>query len=77
LLHDAQRGHEWTITERGRPIARIVPIDAASESLEERLLRLERNGVIEPASSQGRMLPPPLPLQRGLARRMLDEDRGA
>ena len=26
LLRDAQLGHEWTITERGKPIARIVPV---------------------------------------------------
>jgi prevent-host-death family protein len=75
LLQDVQRGGEWTITERGRPIARLVPIVNGPVSLEERMRRLEENGIIEPAPQRRLLLPPPLPLETGLARRMLDEDR--
>lgn len=77
LLRDAQLGNEWTITERGRPIARIVPIDLDSASLEERVSRLVTRGVIEPSSAHQMRVPPPLPLARNSARLMLDEDRGA
>ena len=77
LLRDTQLGHEWTITERGRPIARLVPIDASEASLEERLDRLVKSGVIGGAPTNESRLPPPLRLPSGLARRMLDEDREA
>ena len=77
LLRDAQLGHEWTITERGKPIARIVPIAASEASLEERLLRLAKSGVLERAPINETRLPPPLRLAAGLARRMLDDDREA
>ena len=75
LLHDAQAGREWTITERGHPVARIVPVSEVGPPLAERLRRLERNGVIEGSSARQETLPPPLPLKRGLAQRFLDEDR--
>lgn len=77
LLRDAQLGHEWTITKRGKPVARIVSIATTTASLEERLLRLVKHGVIEPAPTRQAPLPPPVPLPGNLARRMLDEDRDA
>ncbi|MGH7728157.1 MAG: type II toxin-antitoxin system Phd/YefM family antitoxin [Vulcanimicrobiaceae bacterium] len=77
LLRDAQQGREWTITERGRPIARIAPLGEPPASNEERLRRLEREGLIEARGAHVRPLPPPLPLGRGLAQRLLDEDRRA
>jgi len=77
LLQDVQRGGEWTITERGRPIARLVPISREQVPLAERILRLEENGTIEPAAGRRLVLPPPLPVEAGLARRMLDDDRNA
>ena len=76
LLRDAQLGREWIVTERGRPIARIVPIESGSETLERRLRRLEQNGVLERALPDRLPLPPPLRLETGLARRLLDDDRG-
>ncbi len=75
LVRDVARGHEWVITERGRPVARLVSITREREPLNGRLLRLEKAGVIEPAG-EVRALPPPLRLEAGLAQRFLDEDRG-
>lgn len=72
LLRDVARGHEWVITERGQPVARLSPIE--HRSLEDRLRLLEQAGVIE-RSVQHRPLPPPLPLESGLAHLFLDEDR--
>lgn len=77
LVHDAQRGHEWIITQRGTPVAKIVPMrDATSTPLAERLLRLVRLGIIEPATARSRAVPAPLPLEPGIAQRFLQEDRG-
>lgn len=77
LLADVQLGREWIITDRGKPIARLVPIVRERAPLEERLRRLEEIGLVERAAQRVLPLPPPLPLAKGLARRMLDEDRRA
>jgi prevent-host-death family protein len=75
LLRDVQRGHEWVITERGSPIARLSPIPGRSLSLAERVRRLEESGLVEPLGREVRHLPPPLPLKEGLAQKWLREDR--
>lgn len=51
-LRDVQAGEEVLITDRGRPIARLVPVDVAgssvdqADSMEEHLADLERRGLI-------------------------------
>jgi prevent-host-death family protein len=76
LLDDVRRGREWTITDRGEPVARLVPVAQESLPLDVRLRRLERQRVLEPSPGRTLPIPPPLPLKKGLARKMLDEDRG-
>ncbi len=76
LLRDVKLGREWVVTERGRPVARLVPASASRGTIGERLKRLQDAGVIERAGSP-RPLPPPLPLANELARHFLDEDREA
>ena len=44
-LDRVRAGEELTVTERGRPIARIVPMDGDTAAL---IARLEREGVILP-----------------------------
>lgn len=46
LLDRVKAGEEVTITDRGVPVARIVPIPATEVDWDERLARLERQGVI-------------------------------
>ncbi len=75
LLDDVRRGRDWTITDRGEPIARLVPVTQESVPLHVRLRRLEQQGVLEPPPGRTLPLPPPLPLKKGLARKILDEDR--
>jgi prevent-host-death family protein len=75
LLRDVQRGHEWVITERGSPVARLSPITGRSLSLAERVRRLEASGLVEPLRREICRLPPPLPLKEGLAQKWLREDR--
>lgn len=76
LLRDVQAGREWVITERGKPVARLVPASAPRGPLEDRLRRLQEAGVVERRPVSQHALPPPLPLAAEFARRILDEDRG-
>lgn len=75
ILKDVQRGGEWTITDHGRPVARLTPPTLGSLPLEERVRRLEDRGWLEPLDHDPQPLPPPLPLERGLAMQWLREDR--
>lgn len=77
LLRDVQRGAEWIVTDRGKPIAKITPVSPTDLSLAARLTRLQETGAIEPPKRGLRKLPPPLPLPQGLAQKWLDEDRGS
>ena len=78
VLHDVQAGGEWVITHRGKPIARIVPVEPSSLTLSQRLKILEDRGIIEPlGSDSGGDTTPPIPVAQGLAQRLLQEDRNA
>lgn len=46
LLDRVRAGEEVTITDRGRPVARLVPVSAGEVDWDERLARLEREGLI-------------------------------
>lgn len=46
LLERVKAGEEVTITDRGVPVARIVPLPATEVDWDERLERLERQGLI-------------------------------
>jgi prevent-host-death family protein len=49
-------GEEVTLTDRGRPVARIVPIAPAEDS-EAAILRLVAAGLLRPAKRPWRMPP--------------------
>ena len=46
LLDRVKSGEEVTITDRGEPVARIVPVAARDIDATDRLARLERQGLI-------------------------------
>ena len=46
LLDRVKAGEEVTITDRGEPVARIVPITARDVEASERIARLERQGIV-------------------------------
>jgi len=46
LLERVKAGEEVTITDRGKPVARIVPLPGTEVDWDERMERLERKGVI-------------------------------
>lgn len=75
LLKEVQKGAEIIITDRGKRVAKIVAVDEASLPLMDRVKNLEASGVLNPAPGQTRPLPPPLPLEAGIAQRFLQEDR--
>ena len=76
LLKMAQRGFEIILTDRGRPVGKIVPIRTESLPLSARIKHLEEEGIVAPLSNKGRgKIPPPIPISDSVAQRFLKEDR--
>jgi prevent-host-death family protein len=71
-----QRGVEVIITDRGRPVGKIVPIQNKDLTLEERIKVLEDQGLIEkkPAKHM-KKIPSPIPVSDNTAQKFLQEDR--
>jgi prevent-host-death family protein len=51
ILRMVKRGQQITISERGEPIAVISPIHRGAD-IQSRLVELERDGAIRPASGE-------------------------
>ncbi|MEW6727346.1 MAG: type II toxin-antitoxin system prevent-host-death family antitoxin [Bacillota bacterium] len=77
LLKDVHQGAQIILTDRGLPVAKLVPVTPEELTVETRLHNLEQNGWVTPAPKGWRPLPPPLPVPNGLAQRYLEEDRNA
>lgn len=76
LVRAARRGQEWVITDRGEPVARLVPMPAKEMTLDERIKMLEDEGILSPPNPDQRPLPPPIKLDPpGIAQKWLREDR--
>ena len=54
-LADVRAGHTVTVTDHGRPVARIVPVDAPNA-----LERLVAEGRVEPARAKKQSAPKPI-----------------
>jgi len=67
-------GREVVLTERGRPICKIVPLDKEELSLDERIKRLEDAGMLEPAEKLS-TYSPPVQIAGKSAQEYLREDR--
>ena len=75
-LKMVRQGQEVVLTDRGRPLGKIVPFPASELSLEERLLRLAEQGVLGREPSQASAgLPPFVRIGHGIAQQYLQEDR--
>jgi len=71
-----QQGAEVIITDRGRPVGKIIPIQTRELPLGERIQRLEDQGLIDPIAGKGlNKIPPPIPVPDGVAQKMLQKDR--
>ena len=75
ILRRVRHGAEVVITDRGKPVGRIVPVRENAVDLDAIVSDLEARGVLA-EKRNGSRLHPPLPLRGGLAQKMLQEDRG-
>ena len=71
-----QQGTEVIITDRGRPVGKIIPIQTRELPLYERIKRMEDLGLIDPITEKSlTKIPPPIPVAEGIAQKLLQEDR--
>ena len=71
-----QKGTEVIITDRGRPVGKIVPVQNEDLTLEDRIKALEDQGLIAKQSSKRmQKIPSPIPVPDNTAQRFLQEDR--
>ena len=76
FLRIVKNGGEVVITERGKPVGKIVPYKPADLPLSERLKNLEAKGLVEPVFRNNAVkIHPPIPLSDDIAQKYLDEDR--
>lgn len=75
-LKMVQKGVEVIITDRGKPVGKIVPIQNEDMTLEERIKVLEDQGLIEkPSLKRLKKIPAPIPVPDNVAQKLLREDR--
>jgi len=75
LLKLVQHGKIIVLTDRGRPVGQIVPIER-EKTTQEKIDRLELLGIIETRLSRKHTsLPEPIKLPDALAQRILQKDR--
>ena len=76
LLRMVQNGHEFTLTHRGRPVGRLVPVTSGSLSPDEQVRRLEDAGLLE-RQEPGKHWPitRSIPVAGNVAQKLLQEDR--
>ncbi len=58
VLRKVKKNKRVIITSRGKPIAEIVPFTETSETLEDRLRRLEADGLVDRGISSPEWLEP-------------------
>jgi hypothetical protein len=53
-----------------------VPVDKRALPFSSRIREMEEAGILEPVTGKGpRRLPPPIPVENGMAERLLEKDR--
>jgi prevent-host-death family protein len=75
ILRRVRHGAEVVITDRGKPVGRIVPVRVNAVDLDTLVSDLEARGVLA-EKRDGNQMRPPLPLRGSLAQKLLQEDRG-
>ena len=75
LVKLVQSGKKIVLTDRGKPVGQIVPIEGEM-TVQEKINRLEELGMIETRRNKiAASLPEPIKLPNGLAQKILQEDR--
>ncbi len=76
LLKMVTQVQEVIITDRGKPVGKIVPVPKDHFSLAERIKKMEEQGLLGPVRKGRAMrLPPQFPAREGVAQEFLREDR--
>jgi len=76
LLRHVKNGNQVVLTDRGRPVGKIVPIETVELSTAERIQRLEEQGTLgPPPKNQGEAVLHPIPIAGNIAQKYLKEDR--
>lgn len=77
-LKMVQKGNEIVLTDRGRPVGRIVPIKEEEVSLDQRINQLEEDGVLSknPVRTGKKTLTwQPISVPDNIAQKILMEER--
>jgi prevent-host-death family protein len=74
VLKIVKSGQEVIVTERGEPIAKLIPFPKKEETFDERIKRLESEGRIKPATKTGKF-PEGVHIPGGLERFLKDRHR--
>jgi prevent-host-death family protein len=74
IIDRVKAGESVVVTDRGQPVATIEPVRANADD-EARLVRLERSGIIRPASTEPPALPTSLPVAAASAVDALIDER--
>jgi prevent-host-death family protein len=78
LLKRVMQGQEVVITDRGKPVGKIMAVSQDHLSLAERIKKMEEQGLLGPVpKGRATRLPPPLPAREDVAQEFLQEDRDA
>jgi prevent-host-death family protein len=78
VLKKVKEGQEIIITDRGKPIGRIIAFTPRKSLLADRIRILEDQGLLDPPSKKAwKHLPPPLPAPNGLVQSYLQVDRNS
>lgn len=75
MIRDVRGGMEIIITDRGTPVARLIPAENLSLSLEERIKNFESCGLIESRTGLKKVEAAPVELPEELYKRCIREDR--
>lgn len=60
LLSMVKKGKEIVLTDHGRPVVKLVPIDKGALPLSSRIREMKATGILEPVTGRGpRRLPSP------------------
>ncbi len=75
-LKAVREGREVIITDRGRPVGRIVPIQNSDLPITSRLRQMEEQGLIQSIAGKAqKKIPPLIPVSNDIHQRFLQEDR--
>lgn len=75
LIKDVRSGMEIIITDRGAPVARLVPAESHNLTLEERIRNYESCGLIQPLTAVEKKHADPVELPDGFVQKCIEEER--